>query len=138
MTAYELTELTINAMNRLDASWALFLSVHAALFGGIVYIDRPLKRTEKAVLIMAYGTVAFYNYYLIRISQKLLSGLYQDLAEIQEIQKLELHTLEFFNQFSQSAWGWASHAFTITVHMIALVVVVSAIILDGTLKQNKT
>ncbi len=137
MNAYELTELIINTMNRLDASWALFLSIHAALFGGIVYIDRPLRYSEKSVVICAYAVIAFYNYYLTRSSQKLLAGLFQDINNLQTQQELHLHTLDYFNQLNQSGWNWASHTFAIAVHTIAFIVVMIAVIMDGPIPLKK-
>lgn len=135
MTAYEILALTIEASNRLDTSWALFLSIHAALFGGIVYIDRPLRRAEKCVLIPAYFAVAVYNFYLTRNSQQMLRSLYQDLEELQIAEGLNLHVIEYFESFSR-IWSSASHTSVTIVHSVALVVVVIAVVLDGRLKDT--
>ena len=136
MTPYELTDLAIGAMGRLDMSWALFLSVHAALFGGIVYVDRPLRHREKTVLITAYVAIAGYNYHLTRTSQKMLSALYEDITTTSDAQKIELRVLEYFDQMSSSAWGLAGHTSAVIIHLIALVVVIGAILLDKPLQEK--
>ena len=137
MTAYELMSVSMEATARLDMSWALFLSVHAAIFGGIVYIDRPLRLAEKIVLIPAYFAIAGYNYYLTRTSQKLLGGLYQDISELKASQNLVLNVVEYFEQMSLSAWSVAGETSVIAIHAIAMTLVIAAVILDKPLKKKR-
>jgi hypothetical protein len=37
MTPYELLDLALSLSNRIDTHWTLFISVHLALIGGIIY-----------------------------------------------------------------------------------------------------
>ncbi len=53
MTPYELLDLALSLSNRIDTHWALFISVHLALIGGIIYVDRPLSKREKALIGLA-------------------------------------------------------------------------------------
>ena len=50
MTPYELLDLALSLSNRIDTHWTLFISVHLALIGGIIYVDRPLAKNEKFAL----------------------------------------------------------------------------------------
>lgn len=137
MTPYQLVELTMDAQARLDTSWALFLSIHAALFGGIVYVDRPLRFAEKIVVIISYSAIAFYNYYLTRSSQKLLQGLYQDIAAVKEKQKIDLEVINYLEQFVTSSWWWGSYIAAVIVHLSALIIVIIAVVNDKSLQNNK-
>ncbi len=136
MTPYQLVELTMEAQARLDTSWALFLSIHAALFGGIVYVDRPLRYVEKIVVIISYSAIAYYNYYLTRSSQKLLQSFYQDIASIKEKQKLDLEVINYLEQFVTSSWWWGSYLAAVIVHLTALVIVILAVINDKSLQEK--
>lgn len=62
MTAYEIIQLLIAFENRLDVQWGVFITVHLALFGGIIYIDRPLRRGEKVAAMLIYLGFATINY----------------------------------------------------------------------------
>lgn len=62
MTAYETIQLLIAFENRLDVQWGVFITVHLALFGGIIYIDRPLGRGEKVAAMAIYLGFAAINY----------------------------------------------------------------------------
>ena len=62
MTVYEAIQLLNAFENRLDVQWGVFITVHLALFGGIIYIDRPLKRAEKVAALVIYAGFALINY----------------------------------------------------------------------------
>ncbi|MEM8681977.1 MAG: hypothetical protein AAGF72_01020 [Pseudomonadota bacterium] len=66
MSVYELFDIATATANRADLQWGLFITIHMALFGGIVYVDRPLKRTEKAATLVIYFGFAAINYLLTR------------------------------------------------------------------------
>ena len=76
MTPYELMELAIGVGNRIDVQLGIFITVHLAIFGGIIYVDRPLRRMEKGASIFIYTLFAVFNY---RIMQNQLDlSLYID------------------------------------------------------------
>ena len=54
MSPHELFDLSISIGNRLDIQWGLFITVHMAIFGGIIYVDRPLTRLEKVGALFIY------------------------------------------------------------------------------------
>ena len=66
MTPYELFDLMVSIANRLDIQWGLFITVHVAIFGGIIYVDRPLTRSEKVGALMVYTGFAVINYLITR------------------------------------------------------------------------
>lgn len=66
MTPYELFDLATSTANRADVQWGLFITIHMAIFGGIIYLDRPLKRSEKTVLLIVYFGFAAINYLMTR------------------------------------------------------------------------
>ena len=82
MTAYELLDLSISIGNRIDLQLSVFITVHLAIFGGIVYVDRPLRSTEKVASLLLYSVFAALN---LRIMQTQL-GLDESIAR--EIGKL--------------------------------------------------
>jgi hypothetical protein len=38
MTAYELFDIALGISNRIDVQWGLFITIHLAIFGGIIYV----------------------------------------------------------------------------------------------------
>ena len=65
MSLFELIELSQNIGFRIDAQWEFFLTVHMALFGGIIYVDRPLRKTEKLVAVALYSGFAVVNFLML-------------------------------------------------------------------------
>ena len=67
MSIYELIELAYGINNRLDIQWGLFITVHMALFGGIIYLDRPLRLVEKIPALLIFSGGSFVNYKIMVI-----------------------------------------------------------------------
>ena len=84
MTLYQLLDLSLSLSNRIDTHWALFISVHLALVGGIIYVDRPLLAKEKIVAILVYSGFALLNYLLMRNQTYFLGSIYQQIASIKD------------------------------------------------------
>ena len=61
----QLMEIAVSLSNRLDTHWTLFITVHLALIGGIIYVDRPLKRPEKWAAILVYTGFAAINFLMM-------------------------------------------------------------------------
>ena len=80
MTPYELFDLMISIGNRIDIQWGLFITVHMAIFGGIIYVDRPLTRSEKAGALFIYTGFAVINYLVIRNHFEFYHSANQDIA----------------------------------------------------------
>ena len=49
MSPSEIAELAIDISNRVDMQWGLFVTVHMAVIGAIVYLDKPMLKIEKAI-----------------------------------------------------------------------------------------
>ncbi|MGI9259300.1 MAG: hypothetical protein ACR2QQ_10720 [Gammaproteobacteria bacterium] len=82
MTPYELADLTITLGNRIDFHWGLFITVHLALLGAIIYIDRPLRRLEKVGTLLLYLGFAAINYQQMAAQIETLDSVYQDVVQI--------------------------------------------------------
>ena len=80
MTPYELFDLSISIGNRLDIQWGLFITVHMAIFGGIIYVDRPLTRSEKVGALIIYTGFAVINYLTTRNLLEFFHAANQDIA----------------------------------------------------------
>ena len=80
MTPYELFDLMISIANRADIQWGLFITVHMAIFGGIIYVDRPLTHAEKAGALIIYTGFAVINYLLTRSLVEFVHSANQDIA----------------------------------------------------------
>ncbi len=80
MTPYELFDVMVSIANRLDIQWGLFITVHMAIFGGIIYVDRPLTRSEKVGALIIYTGFAVINYLITRNLMEFFHAANQDIA----------------------------------------------------------
>ncbi len=80
MTSYELFDLMNSIANRADIQWGLFITVHMAIFGGIIYVDRPLARSEKVGALIIYTGFAVINYLVTRNLTEGFHAASQDIA----------------------------------------------------------
>ncbi len=81
MTLYELFDLAASTANRGDVQWGLFVTIHLALFGGIIYVDRPLRHAEKAAMLLIYFGFAVINYALTKTQLELINVTNQEIAK---------------------------------------------------------
>jgi hypothetical protein len=84
MTPYELLDLALSLSNRIDTHWTLFISVHLALIGGIIYVDRPLFRNEKIAAMIIYSGFAIVNFYMMKNQTLFLGSIYQQIYQMRE------------------------------------------------------
>ena len=80
MTLYELFDLATSTANRADIQWGLFITIHMAIFGGIIYVDRPLQRAEKAALLTVYFGFAAINFLMTRSQLHFVYLVNQEIA----------------------------------------------------------
>ncbi len=66
MTAYELFDFMISTGNRIDVQWGLFITVHLAILGGVIYVDRPLRPLEKIGAMIVYVGFAVINFFVTK------------------------------------------------------------------------
>jgi len=82
MSAYETLDLYFSIANRIDLQWGLFITVHLALFGGIIYVDRPLRTPEKSGAIILYIGFATVNYFVMSSQFNLMNHLHIDISAL--------------------------------------------------------
>ena len=131
MTPYELFDIGLSVGNRVDVQWGLFITVHLALLGGVIYVDRPLRLPEKAGAMVIYTSFAFLNYRVLRVQMDLLQTTFRQIAALKGDECcLESLLVEYV------AADVASGRFALAVetliggHILMAVVVTTAIIFD--------
>lgn len=82
MTAYEVIDLLHSIANRVDVQWGLFITIHMALFGGLIYIDRRIKFREKILAAILYSGFAYLNYEVVLAQFEQLLAAYLQVAEL--------------------------------------------------------
>lgn len=80
MSLYELFDVALSVGNRIDVQWGLFITVHLAIFGGIIYVDRPLRLPEKVGAMAIYAAFAALNFRAMRLQMNLMQHAYQEIA----------------------------------------------------------
>ena len=128
MALFELIELTQNIGFRVDAQWGFFLTVHMALFGGIIYVDRPLRKTEKLVAIGLYSGFAAVNYMMLSNQLELLQRMYEEITvRFQSDQSL---LVQYFVERNNADWFNKADLYSLVVHGLMLLIVVLTVIYD--------
>jgi len=84
MSPYELLDLSLSLSSRIDAHWALFITVHLALIGGIIYVDRPLLKNEKIAAMLIYSGFAVINYLMMMNQTRFLGTIYHQLFDMKD------------------------------------------------------
>ena len=85
MTPYELLDLALSLSNRIDTHWSLFITVHLALMGGIIYVDRPLQKNEKIVAVVIYSGFAAANFFMMKGQVIFLASIYHQIFDMREL-----------------------------------------------------
>lgn len=128
MSEYQLIELLLNVSTKQDALWAIFFSVHMAIFGGIIYVDRPLRAPEKLFAIAAYLVFALMNFVALRAGQRIIGALRSDLTALYESPEDTSQTASLFE--TSNRFVAILETLTIGIHVTAIMVVVATILLD--------
>jgi len=128
MDLYSLIELTQNIGFRIDAQWGFFLTVHMALFGGIIYVDRPLRKTEKIVAIALYTGFALVNYMMLSNQLELLAIMYNEISS--NFQHDNSLLVRYFVERSNAGWFDKADFYSMVVHSVMMVIVVLTVIFD--------
>lgn len=134
MTEYELVSVAVATGERLDSQWAIFISVHLALLGAIVYVDRPLRRLEKIGASLIYAAFAVFNYRLIISLRDLLERCALELSEANP--DLTDNVTEYFSDLSHSGHFAQAESTITALHIIAFAIVIAAVVFDGALKAR--
>ncbi len=131
MTAYELISITLSIGNRIDIQWGMFITVHMALFGAIIYVDRPLRTPEKIAAMFVYSGFAVINYIIMNNLFIMLGQAYADIVIISENVCCELSNLiqGVANEASEGK-SESTHSVLLLSHILMFALVVVSIILD--------
>ena len=137
MTPYELIDLALSLSNRIDTHWTLFISVHLALIGGIIYVDRPLSKKEKSAAIIVYSGFATINYFMMKGQATFLQSIYQQINAIKDDacctgNHLIDHVVKLYNYEINSLLLSS----VIVIHLVMFVVVVLSIFYDSKAKKR--
>ncbi len=128
MSEYQLIELLLNVSTKQDALWAIFFSVHMAIFGGIIYVDRPLRAAEKLFAIAAYLVFAVMNFVALRAGQRIIGALRSDLTTLYGSPEDASQTALLFE--TSNRFVSLLETLTIGIHLTAIMLVVATILLD--------
>ncbi|MBE1299509.1 MAG: hypothetical protein GJ680_06345 [Alteromonadaceae bacterium] len=133
----QLMEIAVSLSNRLDTHWTLFITVHLALIGGIIYVDRPLKRPEKWAAILVYTGFAAINFLMMVNLINFQNSLYIDLIAMKNQPCCEglasiayIERLAEFGSFKTTRWSIAG------VHLAMYILVTISIINDSVHRKS--
>ena len=135
MSAYELVDIYLTISTKQDALWALFFSVHLALFGGIIYVDRPLKRLEKFFATIAYGVFALINFYTLKNGQQIIANTLLDLQSVDCAPSHCEHLANYFKAFVDGPHVLYQTQATLLIHFFAAVLAIIAVVTDQSLRS---
>ena len=137
MTPYELLDLALELNDRIDLHWTLFITVHLALIGGIIYVDRPLVRAEKIVAIIIYTGFALINAMVMNNQIELLDNIYQEIYLMKDnaccINSPIIHHVASLYETQFSA---RNHMIVSAVHLSMFIIVILSILYDTALPKD--
>ncbi len=108
-------ELSQGIGYRIDAQWGFFLTVHMALFGGIVYVDRPLRKMEKIVAIGLYTGFAAVNYLMLSNQLDLLQTIHTEINL--NFQGEQSTLVDLFSERAKAGWFDKANFYSMIVHI---------------------
>lgn len=138
MTAFELIEALLAFQNRLDVQWGVFITVHLALFGGIIYIDRPLRRSEKAATMLIYLGFAAINYLVSMELASTIHAVQLDIAATAQLPCCDQNQLiQRISERVKDPTSSITQAVLLGSHGIMLILVLLSIFYDRSLNEMK-
>lgn len=137
MTLFELLAISQDIASRIDVQWGFFITVHMALFGGIVYVDRPLKVPEKWVAMFLYLGFSLVNYTQLHNLVSMLSMSYMDIIAMAENHP-DLSFLDQFKRFGPNSAYRHVGLIVACVHVVMAIIVLCSIVFDIKDKDGAT
>ena len=129
MSLYELIIISQGLSDRIDVQWGFFITIHMALFGGIVYVDRPLNLPEKWVAILLYSGFSIINYLMLNNQFSMLLTTYQDIVFV-AVNHTEFAIIDYYENMLQSGLYLYVKPLIAVIHAIMFIIVVVSIISD--------
>jgi deoxyhypusine synthase len=137
MSPYELLDLALSLSNRIDNHWTLFITVHLALIGGLIYVDRPLLKNEKLAAVIIYTGFAVINFLMMLHQEQFLGSVYLQLFEIREqaccVNNRVIDFVVNLNEYNSTEKAIYSIAI---VHIVMYVVLTVSIFFDTSLSNK--
>jgi len=131
MTPYEVIDVTLSIAGRIEVQWGLFITVHLALFAGIIYVDRPLRVPEKWGAIILYGGFAVVNYRVLATQVGMLEGAYREAARLLSAACcLDNEILTHMTQELAEGRFLLVKALLLLIHALTFVLVLLSIVFD--------
>lgn len=138
MSLYELLDLAFSISARLDTHWSLFITVHLALIGGIIYVDRPLTKNEKIGAILIYTGFAIVNYFVMNNQVSLMASLYAQIASLKnDVCCTDSQVLNHVISLAENQYSGKMRIFVLLTHVAMFLVVLLSILYDKS-KQEST
>ena len=99
-----------------------------ALFGGIIYVDRPLRKTEKIAAVALYSGFALVNYMMLSNQLDLLATMYNEISS--NFQNDQTLLVRYFVERSNAGWFEKADFYSLVVHGVMMVIVILTVIFD--------
>jgi len=129
MSLYELIIISQGVSDRIDVQWGFFITIHMALFGGIVYVDRPLKLPEKWVAILLYSGFSIINYVMLSNQFSMLIITYQDIVSV-AVNHTDFAIIDYYENVLQSGLYPYVKPLIAIIHVVMFIIVAISIVFD--------
>ena len=136
MTLYELLDLNLSTGGRIDVQISIFITVHLAIFGAIIYVDRPLRCNEKVASLIIYSIFAVLNYGIMKIQLNLSLSLVSEIAALRSNPCcIDNATVKYIaDQFNSGSYV-LKEILLITGHLAFYIMVLLSILFDKALSN---
>lgn len=136
MTLYELLDLNISTGTRIDMQLSIFITVHLAIFGGIIYVDRPLRHNEKIASLIIYSIFAFLNYQIMQYQLNLSESLLSEIARLSSDPCCaDNATVKYLTSRYNSGIHNMREFLLVTGHIVFYIIVMLSILFDKALSK---
>ena len=138
MSPYELLDLVLSLSDRLDTHWTLFISVHMAIIGGIIYVDRPLSRKEKVGGSLVYTGYLAINYLVMEKQLGFLSSIYERLRAMKDDACcIDNPIIEYVLITSDGKFSISNIYMVSIVHVLMFIIIILLIFYDEASQKNE-
>lgn len=129
-------DLAIGIGNRIDVQLGIFITVHLAIFGGILYVERPLSRLEKAASVFIYSLFAYLNYRIMDNQLTLQLQISSEIAKLAEDACCNANGLVGYMRKDWASGGFDTRFRMLNAgHIVLYVVVLLSFIFDEALTR---
>jgi hypothetical protein len=136
MQLYQLLDIAVSLSNRLDTHWTLFISVHLALIGGIIYVDRPLQKPEKIAALLVYTGFAAVNFIMMLNQSNFLNSVYADIMVMQNAPCcVNSEIIQHITQMSENETFTRTIWSLVIIHLVMYLLVCVSILKDKALSN---